>query len=87
MEFWTFSATLRFDLGSNERAVIASRSLSTDDELKPNESNTEFSADGQYLIVEIRAAKSRFLRKAITTLLPSIDLVERTIEGFAIETA
>jgi hypothetical protein len=79
------SATLRFDFKTPEHAVIAARSMSVDEDLKPSESTSTFSAVGTFMVLEIQSASPKFLKKAITTTLPSVDLIERTINEFAID--
>ena len=83
MENWKFSATLRFDFGTEEYATIAARSLSVDDDLKPHESKATFKAEGTQLVFDVIADSSKHLQKAIRTTIPSIELIEQTIKEFA----
>ena len=76
---------LRFDFGSEEHAVIAARSLSVDDDLKPHESKSTFTADGTALVFEAVADSPKHLKKAITTTIPSIELIEQTIRELPLE--
>lgn len=85
MEDWGFSATLRFDFKTPERAQIAAKAMSVDEDLKPNESTATFTAEGTQMVFSIKAGSAKFLKKAITTTLPSIDLIERTINEFALD--
>jgi tRNA threonylcarbamoyladenosine modification (KEOPS) complex Pcc1 subunit len=79
------SAALRFDFKTPEHAVIAARSMSVDEDLKPNESTSTFAAVDNFLVLEVRAASPKFLKKAITTTLPSVELIEQTINEFALD--
>jgi tRNA threonylcarbamoyladenosine modification (KEOPS) complex Pcc1 subunit len=78
------TATLRFDFKTPEHAVIAARSLSVGDDLKPTESTSTFSADANFLVFDVQATNARHLKKAITTTLPSIELIEQIITELAI---
>lgn len=85
MENWRFSASLRFDFGTEEHAVIAARSLSVDDDLKPNESKSTFTAEGTSLVLDVVADSPKHLKKAITTTIPSIELIQETIRELPFE--
>lgn len=85
MESWGFSATLRFEFHTPEKAQIAAKAMSVDEDLKPNESTATFAAEGSEMVFEIKAASAKFLKKAITTTLPSIELIEQTINEFALD--
>lgn len=80
---FAFAKELRYDFGTNEHAAIAARTLSVDDDLKPNESVSTFSADNGFLVFSVRAISEKHLQKAISTTQPSIDLIRQTIEEFA----
>jgi hypothetical protein len=82
---FNFTATLQFTFKTPEHALIAAKTLSVDDDLKPNESISTFSGSDQFLIFEVRASSARHLKKAITTTLPSIELIEQTINEFAFQ--
>jgi tRNA threonylcarbamoyladenosine modification (KEOPS) complex Pcc1 subunit len=66
-------------------AVIAARSLSVDDDLKPQESRATFTTADNFLVFEVQAATPKHLQKAISTTLPSIHLIEQTINELALE--
>jgi hypothetical protein len=80
-----YSATLRFSFGTADHALIAAKSLCVSDDLKPNESTSTFSAIDNFLVYEVRATNVRQLKKAISTTIPSIELIEQTIAEFAFE--
>jgi hypothetical protein len=81
---FTSTATLRFDFKTPGHAVIAARSLSVGDDLKPTESTSTFSTAGSFLVFDVAATSAKHLKKAITTTLPSIELIEQIITEFAI---
>ena len=80
-----YSAELRYDFKTPEKAAIAATSMRADEDLKPEESLSVFSSDGQFLVFQIQARSSKFLKKAITTTVPSIELIEQTINAFALD--
>jgi tRNA threonylcarbamoyladenosine modification (KEOPS) complex Pcc1 subunit len=79
-----YSATLQFPFDCPEHALIAARSLGVDGDLKPNESVAEFTAADCFLVLSIRAKTAKFLKKAITTIMPSVELVQQTVQAFAV---
>ena len=80
-----FSAELRYDFKTPEKAHIAASSMRADDDLKPEESLSTFEADGQFLVFKIQAKGPKYLKKAITTTIPSIELIEQTINEFSLD--
>jgi hypothetical protein len=80
-----FTATLRFAFKTAEHALIAAKSLSVNDDPKRRESISTFSGSDHFLIFEVRASSAKHLKKAITTTLPSIELIEQTINEFALD--
>lgn len=79
------SATLRFDFKTPKHAQIAANSLNVDDDLKPEESTSDFFVDGKFLVFEIKASSPKNLKKTINTAIPSIMLIEQTINEFAFD--
>jgi tRNA threonylcarbamoyladenosine modification (KEOPS) complex Pcc1 subunit len=77
-----YSATLQFPFKSQEEAKIAARTLSVDDDLKPNDSVNEFGVSNNFLVFSVRARSAKHLKKAITTTLPSIELIQNTVDAF-----
>ncbi|EAY00574.1 hypothetical protein TVAG_357800 [Trichomonas vaginalis G3] len=80
-----YFAELRFDFKTSEYARIAANSLLASDDLKPDESTSIFDTDGQYMVFTAKARGPKFLKKLINTTLPSIELIEQTINELAIE--
>jgi hypothetical protein len=80
-----YSASLQFPFSAPEHAAIAARTLNVDDDLKPNESIAKFDTSGSFLVFSVQARSMKFMKKAITTTIPSIELIQRTIEAFAVE--
>jgi tRNA threonylcarbamoyladenosine modification (KEOPS) complex Pcc1 subunit len=66
-------------------AVIAAKSLSVSDDLKPQESRATFTTVDNFLVFDIQASNSKNLKKAITTTMPSIELIEQTINELPLE--
>jgi tRNA threonylcarbamoyladenosine modification (KEOPS) complex Pcc1 subunit len=79
------SETLRFDFKTPENALIAAKSLSVDDDLKPQESRASYTAVDNFLVFEVQAATPKHLQKAISTTLPSIHLIEQTVNELALD--
>ena len=79
------SAVIKFDFKTPKHAEIAARTMNVDDDLKPEESTSSFRNEGQFLFFEVKAASAKHLKKAINTTTPSIQLVERTINAFAVD--
>ena len=82
---YLYSATIRFDFKTPKHAQIAANSLNVDDDLKPEESTSDFSVDGQFLVFDVKATSPKNLKKAINTTTPSIMLIENTINEFALD--
>lgn len=80
-----FSAVLRYDFKTEEKARIAVTSLLASDDLKPEESTSTFEAEGQFLVFRVQAKGPKPLKKAINTTIPSIELIEQTINAFALD--
>jgi EKC/KEOPS complex subunit PCC1/LAGE3 len=85
MEGFPYSATLNIPFKSHDHAVIAARTLNVDGDLKPNESTSTFAVSDAFLVFSVQAKTAKHLKKAITTTMPSIELIERTIEAFTPE--
>ncbi|KAK8890053.1 hypothetical protein M9Y10_034812 [Tritrichomonas musculus] len=79
------SATLRFDFKTAKHAQIAANTLNVDDDLKPEESTSEFLVEDNFLVFNIKAATPKNLKKTINTTIPSIMLIEKTINEFALD--
>lgn len=78
-------ATLRFDFKTPKHAQIAANTLNVDDDLKPEESTSDFTTDGKFLVFDIKASSPKNLKKTINTAIPSIMLIEQTINDFALD--
>jgi hypothetical protein len=85
MSEYKYTSELRYDFKTEEKAKISANSLMADDDLKPEEDISTFEADGRFLVFKSKAISPKFLKKAITTTIPSIELVEQTINEFAID--
>lgn len=79
------SATLNFDFKTAKHAQIAANSLNVDDDLKPEESTISFSTNDHFLVFEVKATTPKNLKKTINTTIPSIKLIEQTINEFALD--
>ena len=79
------SATLRFDFKTEKHAQIAANTLNVDDDLKPEESTSEFLVEDKFLVFNIKSSTTKNLKKTINTTIPSIMLIEKTINEFALD--
>lgn len=79
-----FTDQVRFEFKTPEHAQIACRTLSVDEELKPEESISTFSTEGNILILSIKATSEKALKKVISTTTPSVELIQRVITEFAL---
>ena len=84
-ENWNYFASLRFNFETIENATIASNSLNVADDLKPEESISSFCQENEFLILNVSASTTKSLKKAITTAIPSIDLIQQTISELSLK--
>lgn len=82
---YPFTAVLKFDFKTPENAVIAANSLKASDDLKPDESLSIFETEENFLVFSAKAKGPKFLKKVINTTLPSIELIEQTINELSLD--
>ena len=80
-----YQETVKIDFKTPENAVIACRSLSASEELKPDESLSTYSSEGNFLVISVKAVSEKALKKAIRTTMPSVKLIEDLINEFALD--
>lgn len=75
----------KYDFGTPEKAAIAARTLSVSDDFKPEESTSTFTSDGQFLVFSVKGKSEKHVNKAVSTTIPSIELVQQIIKEFALD--
>ncbi|OHT09937.1 hypothetical protein TRFO_21027 [Tritrichomonas foetus] len=69
-----FSASLKYDLASQDKANEALQTV-TSENLSNTNFEVQFSVDGQFLLASIKAKSSELLQEGLNAVYPVIDKV------------